>query len=165
MTHTIRTAPPGAMGRVLRWLVVTLVVVLAMVVATEVASAQNVERSGKQVVEASCFACHGSGANGAPKIGDKQAWAKRSEQGLTSLTASALKGIRQMPPHGGNTNLTDTEIERAITYMVNQSGGNWTEPISRTAPTPERARRAPTARAPAPAGPGEAAAEAEAAVP
>ena len=109
-----------------------------MVVATEVASAQNVERSGKEVVEASCFACHGSGANGAPKIGDKQAWAKRTAQGLTSLTASALKGIRQMPPHGGNTNLTDTEIERAITYMVNQSGGNWTEPISRTAPTPER---------------------------
>ena len=99
MTHTIRTAPPVAMGRVLRWLVVTLVVALAMVVATEVASAQNVERSGKEVVEASCFACHGSGANGAPRIGDKRAWAKRSAQGLTSLTASALKGIRQMPPH------------------------------------------------------------------
>ena len=129
---------PVTMDGALRRLVVTVVVALAMVVATEVASAQNVERSGKQVVEASCFACHGSGAKGAPKIGDKQAWAKRSAQGLTSLTASALKGIRQMPPHGGNTNLTDTEIERAITYMVNQSGGNWTEPISRTAPTPER---------------------------
>jgi cytochrome c5 len=43
-----------------------------------------------------------------------------------------------MPPHGGNPNLTDTEIERAITYMVNQSGGNWTEPISRTAPAVDR---------------------------
>jgi len=138
MSHTIRATMQVAVDAALRRLVVTVVVALAMVAATENASAQNVERSGKQVVEASCFACHGSGANGAPKIGDKQAWAKRSAQGLTSLTASALKGIRQMPPHGGNTNLTDTEIERAITYMVNQSGGNWIEPISRTAPTPER---------------------------
>jgi cytochrome c5 len=43
-----------------------------------------------------------------------------------------------MPPHGGNPGLTDTEIERAITYMVNQSGGHWTEPISRTAKVPNR---------------------------
>ena len=99
-------------------------------------AAQSVERSGKEVVAASCVACHGSGANGAPKIGDKKAWAKRAAQGLTSLTANALKGIRQMPPHGGNPNLTDTEIERAITYMVNQSGGHWTEPVSRTTKTP-----------------------------
>ena len=86
MTHAIRTAPPVAMGRVLRWLVVTLVVALAMVVATEVASAQNVERSGKQVVEASCFACHGSGANGAPKIGDKQAQGPVHRDGRRSAT-------------------------------------------------------------------------------
>ena len=122
----------------MRRLVLPFVVALATAVATEDASAQNVERSGKEVVQASCIACHGSGANGAPRIGDKQAWAKRTAQGLSSLTASALQGIRQMPPHGGNPNHTDTEIERAITYMVNQSGGNWIEPISRTARTPER---------------------------
>ena len=109
-----------------------------MILAPATLSAQGVERSGKEVVAASCVACHGSGANGAPKIGDNKAWAKRAAQGLSSLTASALKGIRQMPPHGGNANLTDTEIERAITYMVNQSGGHWIEPVSRTAKTPER---------------------------
>jgi cytochrome c5 len=43
-----------------------------------------------------------------------------------------------MPPHGGNSNLTDTEIERAIAYMVNQSGGHWTESVSRTARAPDR---------------------------
>jgi cytochrome c5 len=43
-----------------------------------------------------------------------------------------------MPPHGGNPSLSDTEVERAITYMVNQSGGHWNEPISRTAKTAER---------------------------
>ncbi len=138
MTHTIRVAMPVSIDGAPLRLVAPLIVALSMVVAGEDASAQRVERSGKEAVETSCFACHGSGANGAPKIGDKQAWAKRTAQGLTSLTASALKGIRQMPPHGGNPGLTDTEIERAITYMVNQSGGNWTEPISRTAQAPDR---------------------------
>ena len=96
-------------------------------------AAQQTDRSGKQVVDSLCISCHGTGANGAPKIGDKKAWSGRAAQGLTSLTRRALDGIRQMPPHGGNPSLTDTEIERAITYMVNQSGGHWTEPISRTA--------------------------------
>jgi cytochrome c5 len=99
---------------------------------------QATERTGKQVVESLCISCHGSGAGGAPKIGDKKAWADRAAKGLNSLTQNALQGIRQMPPHGGNMKLTDTEIERAITYMVNQSGGHWTEPVSRTAPTPPR---------------------------
>ncbi len=58
--------------------------------------------------------------------------------GLTSLTQSAIQGMRQMPPHGGNAALTDTEIERAITYMVNPSGGHWVEPISRKGAPPER---------------------------
>lgn len=117
-----------------------IVVILAFVVAVAhgEARAQRDERSGKEVVETVCFACHGSGANGAPKIGDKKAWDKRASQGLTGLTQNALKGIRQMPPHGGNPYLTDLEIERAITYMVNQSGGHWIEPINRASPLGER---------------------------
>lgn len=109
---------------------------------TPIASAQHADRSGKEVVDSLCISCHGTGANGAPKIGDKKAWAARSAQGLSSLTQHALNGIRQMPPHGGNPGLSDTEIERAITYMVNQSGGHWTEPISRTEKTADRAGEA-----------------------
>jgi cytochrome c5 len=122
------------------WRRATIVAVVALVtsIVAEPAQAQAKERSGKEVVDGLCIACHGTGTNGAPKIGDKQAWAKRASQGLTSLTKSALEGIRQMPSHGGNPNLTDTEIERAITYMVNQSGGHWTEPISRTTRTADR---------------------------
>ena len=103
-----------------------------------VAGAQTKERSGKEIVDSLCISCHGSGANGAPKIGDKKAWAARAEKGLSGLTKSAMQGIRQMPAHGGNPKLTDTEIERAITYMVNQSGGHWTEPVSRVSKTPDR---------------------------
>lgn len=121
-----------------RSLPVIAVFVFVACIASGAAQAQPNERSGKEVVESLCVACHGTGANGAPKIGDQQAWAKRASQGLTGLTRSALNGIRKMPPHGGNPNLTDSEIERAITYMVNRSGGHWTEPISRTAPAVAR---------------------------
>jgi cytochrome c5 len=100
--------------------------------------AQAAERSGKQVVDSLCISCHGTGASGAPKIGDAKAWAGRASKGLTGLSKSAMAGIRQMPAHGGNPNLTDTEIERAVTYMVNQSGGHWTEPVSRTTKAPDR---------------------------
>jgi cytochrome c5 len=102
------------------------------------AAAQAPERSGKEVVDSLCISCHGSGAGGAPKIGDAKAWSARAAKGLTSLSASALAGINQMPAHGGNLNLTNTEIERAITYMVNHSGGHWVEPVSRTAKAPDR---------------------------
>jgi cytochrome c5 len=102
------------------------------------ASSQSTERSGKEVVDSLCISCHGSGASGAPKIGDKKAWAARADKGLSGLSKNALAGIRQMPAHGGNMKLTDIEVERAITYMVNQSGGHWTEPVSRTASTPPR---------------------------
>ena len=95
-------------------------------------NAQAAERSGKEVA-ATCATCHATGANGAPKIGDKAAWTKLSERGLSSLTATVLAGIRKMPPHGGNMKLTDNELKRGVTYMVNQSGGNWVEPVSRTA--------------------------------
>jgi cytochrome c5 len=91
---------------------------------------QAADRSGKEVVDTVCANCHATGANGAPKIGDKQAWAKRSSQGLTSLTQHALSGVRSMPSHGGKLELTDLEIGRAVAYMVNKSGGKWKEPAS-----------------------------------
>jgi cytochrome c5 len=114
------------------------IAVLAFALTPLAAGAQGSERSGKEVVDQVCAACHRTGAKGAPRIGDKQAWAKRSSQGLSSLTQSALKGIRQMPPHGGSPELSDTEIARAITYMVNQSGGRWAEPVSPATPAAER---------------------------
>ena len=91
------------------------------------------ERSGKDVVQAICSACHATGKEGAPKIGDKQAWGKLAARGLTSLTDSALTGIRKMPAHGGSPDATDLDISRAISYMVNQSGGHWIEPIAKSA--------------------------------
>ena len=77
-------------------------------------NAPKVEKSGKEVVDAVCSACHATGALNAPKIGDKAAWSTHIGGGLEHLTQNAIKGVRQMPPRGGNPDLTDIEIARAI---------------------------------------------------
>ena len=119
-----------------RWSFVGLIA--AGVLATQGFSAHAADRSGKEVVDKVCASCHATGAKGAPKIGDKKAWTPLASKGLSSLTESALKGVRSMPAHGGDLALTDMEIERAITYMVNQSGGRWVEPVSGVSPAVER---------------------------
>jgi cytochrome c5 len=103
---------------------------VAALAAPQAADAERGARSGKQVVAATCADCHAEGKDGAPKIGDRAAWQDRAAQGLSSLTRHALDGIRGMPAHGGNLSLTDLEIARAVTYMVNRSGGRWVEPAS-----------------------------------
>jgi len=113
-----------------RWVLAPMLLASAIFWGPQHALAQTPERSGKQVVDTVCAGCHATGAGGAPKIGDQKAWSKRAAQGLTSLTDHALKGIRNMPSHGGKVDLTDLEIGRAVAYMVNQSGGKWTEPAS-----------------------------------
>jgi cytochrome c5 len=65
-----------------------------------------------------CTACHTAGVAGAPKLGDKTAWAPRIAQGIDALTASAIKGKGAMPPKGGST-ASDTDIKAVVTYMVN----------------------------------------------
>ena len=97
-------------------------------------------RTGEEMVKTVCGACHMTGIAGAPKIGDKAAWASRIKQGLQKLTAEAIKGITVkgamvMPPKGGASDATDFEISRAIVYMANQSGGSMKEPA---APAPAK---------------------------
>jgi len=96
------------------------------------------DRSGEAVVATVCANCHATGRDGAPRIGDAKAWEARSRRGLSALTANALEGVRKMPPHGGSVKLSDIEIKRAITFMVNQSGGHWIDPIDRRNPPKER---------------------------
>lgn len=131
------TDSPLSLIRAMNALITAITLAASIALAPD-ARAQGTERSGKDVVDTVCSKCHATGAQGAPRIGDKQAWSKRASQSLSSLTDHALKGIRQMPSHGGSPDLTDFEIKRAITYMVNQSGGKWVEPISRKSPPAPR---------------------------
>jgi cytochrome c5 len=84
-------------------------------------------RTGEEIYKGVCMACHGTGAAGAPKIGDKAAWAPRIALGLGGLTKSAIAGKNAMPPKGGS-NATDEELARAIAFMANQSGASFKEP-------------------------------------
>jgi len=101
-------------------LLIAVILAFAVTIASKAAQSPGNERSGKEVVEATCVSCHKTGEHGAPKIGDKQAWAKRASRGFSSLTQSALKGIRQMPPHGANMALTDTEIKEQTIFVFSQ---------------------------------------------
>jgi cytochrome c5 len=64
-----------------------------------------------------CQACHLAGVAGAPKSGDKAAWAPRIALGVDALTASVIKGKGAMPPRGGSA-ATDAELRAVVEYMV-----------------------------------------------
>ncbi len=86
------------------------------------------KRTGEEIYTALCAACHVSGAVGAPKSGDAGAWAPRLALGFDGLTQSAIAGKNLMPPRGGGSDLTDTEVKRAVAYLTNLAGANFTEP-------------------------------------
>lgn len=111
---------------------------IALTLFLSAAWAKSGERSGPEVVDTVCGNCHKSGANGAPRIGDHGAWSKRAARGIDALTQTALKGIRKMPAHGGNPDVSDFEIQLAIAAMVNASGGNWIVPTNKTGKTADR---------------------------
>jgi cytochrome c5 len=73
---------------------------------------------GKATYDTVCTACHTAGVAGAPKLGDKAAWAPRVKAGKTALYTSALKGKGAMPPKGGNAALSDEAIKAAVDYLV-----------------------------------------------
>jgi len=76
---------------------------------------------GKKIYEGTCVACHGTGVAGAPKFGDKAAWAPRIATGMDTLLNVALNGKGAMPPKGGNASLSKDEVHAAIEYMVSHS--------------------------------------------
>ena len=80
---------------------------------------------GQQTYQQACFACHGTGVAGSPKVGDKAAWKDRIAQGADKLHEHAIKGFTGkagvMPPKGGRADLSDDAVKAAVDYMVSQS--------------------------------------------
>ena len=77
-------------------------------------------RSGEDVYNQSCFACHATGASGAPILGDAESWAPRIEKGMEALMASTLNGLGMMPPKGTCMACSDEELQAATEYMIHQ---------------------------------------------
>lgn len=92
-----------------------------MVASLLLAVSGSVLADGQKTYQASCQACHASGAAGAPKLGDKAAWAPRIATGMDAMLAVAIKGKVAMPPRGACAACTDDDLKAAIEYMVSQS--------------------------------------------
>jgi len=88
-----------------------------VVVAAAAPAAASKAGVGEALYKQACIACHASGVAGAPKLGDKAAWAPRIQTGLDMLTASVIKGKNAMPPKGGSS-ASDADIRAAVEYMV-----------------------------------------------
>ena len=78
-------------------------------------------RDGAAVYNAVCMACHASGVAGAPKTGDKAAWAPRIAAGSATLLKNATNGKGAMPPRGGAADLSDAELKAAVNYLVGKA--------------------------------------------
>ncbi len=77
----------------------------------------DVERAYMQ----SCWACHNSGAAGAPKVGDAAAWGARMEKGMDAVVTNALNGLNAMPAKGMCFTCTNDDIKALVQYMVDNS--------------------------------------------
>ena len=109
---------------------------LTLACAATLASAQvstpevsvHTGKTGHQVYQQVCAACHTDGIASAPKHGDKIAWAPLIEEGQHILTAHAWVGVRAMPAQGGAPDLGLEEFAKAVAWMASSAGGDWKDP-------------------------------------
>jgi cytochrome c5 len=92
--------------------------VAPVTIAAAAAAPAGGKPDGKKVYDTNCLACHGAGVAGAPKFGDKAAWAPRLKLGVDALHATAIKGKGAMPAKGGNAALPDADVKAAVDYMA-----------------------------------------------
>src|SRR3546814_11287055 len=85
------------------------------------ANAPKVFKTGQQVFESTCTACHTAGVAGAPKIGDTAAWAPFVQAGYEDMVKNAIHVIGAMPPKGDNPSLSDFDIQRAVPSLPHKS--------------------------------------------
>jgi len=96
--------------------------IIALSAATLMGAMASVQAGGEDTYKAACFACHGTGAAGAPKLGDKADWKARIAAGNETLYTHAIKGYKGakgfMPAKGGRADLSDDAVKAAVDYMV-----------------------------------------------
>ena len=88
--------------------------------AAPVAAAGGAARSGEEVFNTKCAACHATGAAGAPKYGTAD-WVERGAKGLDTLLSNAINGLNAMPPRGLCADCSDDELKASIEHMLNGS--------------------------------------------
>ena len=84
-------------------------------------AATQAQAGGEEIYNTKCMACHASGAAGAPKLGDKEAWAPRLAAGKDALITSVTNGKNAMPPKGACMDCSADDIAAAVEYMMGKS--------------------------------------------
>lgn len=103
--------------------------ILAALLVTVVSTSASAQlRSGEEVYNSLCVACHETGVAHAPKTGNSKEWAPLIEEGQAVLTADAFIGVRAMPAQGGDENLSLEEFARAVAWLARSAGGDWKDP-------------------------------------
>ena len=95
-----------------------IAVIAALCSAASAEGASIFAPRGQKVYETTCVVCHSEGISGAPRFGDKSAWAPRVVMGKETLVKSALKGKGLMPPKGSNPDFSEEDIKAAVDYMT-----------------------------------------------
>lgn len=67
-----------------------------------------------------CMACHMTGAAGAPKLDDEEAWNTRLEKGMDAVMQNVINGIGAMPARGICNDCSDEQLRAIVDYMVSQ---------------------------------------------
>lgn len=80
------------------------------------------ERNPEETARATCFKCHETGDQGAPRLSDRAAWTQRASKGLDALTKTVIRGHGKMPARGGLADLTDNELKGVIAYLLKEVG-------------------------------------------
>ncbi len=77
--------------------------------------------AGEQIFNKNCKVCHAQGINGAPILGNKAMWGPRVGQGIPTLTEHAINGFGLMPAKGGKKDLSDSDVQLAVAFMVSKA--------------------------------------------
>ena len=91
---------------------------LIAAIAAFTSSAMAADDAVMEKYNKSCAACHATGAAGAPKTGDADAWASRLEKGSEALVASVTNGMGAMPPKGMCYDCSNEDYAALIEYMA-----------------------------------------------
>ncbi|NOY17121.1 MAG: cytochrome c5 family protein [Gammaproteobacteria bacterium] len=94
---------------------------LVMAASLLFAFAGNASTDGKKIYDTKCFTCHASGVAGAPKFGDKAAWAPRIAAGMDAMMVIVIKGKGAMPPKGTCTDCSADDLKGVVQYMMDKS--------------------------------------------
>lgn len=82
------------------------------------AAAAGGARSGADIYNRSCAACHATGVLDAPKFGSGAMTARLNDKGMDALLSNSISGINAMPPKGTCNDCSDDELKAAIEYMI-----------------------------------------------